>query len=107
MNLGAAIRRIEGVLNSGIAANQSIEDLARDMIEEGKRINDEDVGRNKSMAAHGGTWVVEQVKKNGGSGEGLNVMTVCNTGSLATSVSFLPSSISLISSKCDRDTELL
>lgn len=84
VNLGAAIRRIESVLN---ADNKNVEDLARDVIAESKRINNEDVGRNKLMAKHGGEWLVEQVKQKGGSGEGLNVMTVCNTGSLATSVS--------------------
>lgn len=87
VNLGAAIRRIEGVLKVGISANKNVEDLAQDVVEEGRRINDEDIGRNHSMAKHGGEWLVEQVKRKGGSGEGLNVMTVCNTGSLATSVS--------------------
>lgn len=48
----------------------------------------EDVGRNRAMAKWGGEWLVGEVKKAGGEGKGLNVMTVCNTGSLATSVSF-------------------
>lgn len=38
------------------------------------------------MSKLGGEWLVEQVKQSGGSGKGLNVLTVCNTGSLATSV---------------------
>ena len=38
------------------------------------------------MAKWGGDWLVEVVKGGGGSGDGLNVLTVCNTGSLATSV---------------------
>jgi len=55
------------------------------VIEDGKQIAAEDVGRNKAMAKWGGDWLVEQVKGRGGSGEGLNVLMVCNTGSLATS----------------------
>ena len=38
------------------------------------------------MARWGGDWLVEVVKGGGDSGDGLNVLTVCNTGSLATSV---------------------
>ncbi len=38
------------------------------------------------MSKWGGEWLVERVKGDGGSGAELNVMTVCNTGSLATSV---------------------
>jgi methylthioribose-1-phosphate isomerase len=87
VNLGVATRRIEGVLNAAIAANKSVEKIAQDVIEEGRRVNDEDVGRNKSMAKWGGEWLIEQVKAQGGTQERLNVMTVCNTGSLATSVS--------------------
>jgi methylthioribose-1-phosphate isomerase len=34
----------------------------------------------------GGDWLIEQVKQNGGTAKELNVLTVCNTGSLATSV---------------------
>lgn len=51
-----------------------------------KKIDAEDVGRNKLMSKWGGEWLVERVKNQGGSGTDLNVMTVCNTGSLATSV---------------------
>lgn len=61
--------------------------IARGVIEEGKRIEREDVLRNREMAKWGAEWLVEEVKRKGGSGEKLNVMTVCNTGSLATSVS--------------------
>jgi methylthioribose-1-phosphate isomerase len=64
--------------------------IAEDLIEDGNQIAAEDVGRNKAMAKWGGDWLVEQVKGEGGSGEGLNVLTVCNTGSLATSVRSVP-----------------
>lgn len=60
----------------------------QDLIMEGRLVADEDVGRNKAMAKWGGDWLVDRLKKNGEPGNGLNVLTVCNTGSLATSVSF-------------------
>ena len=63
--------------------------IAQDLIADGKLVADEDVGRNKEMSKWGGEWLAETVKKAGGLGTGLNVLTVCNTGSLATSVRFL------------------
>jgi methylthioribose-1-phosphate isomerase len=39
------------------------------------------------MAKRGGEWLADHVKEQGSTGDGLNVLTVCNTGSLATSVS--------------------
>lgn len=85
VNLGAATRRLTKTLNNGIAAGKVVTELAHDLIKEGRLVADEDVDRNKAMAKWGGEWLIEQVKKNGESGEGLNVLTVCNTGSLATS----------------------
>lgn len=52
---------------------------AQALIAEARAVADEDVGRNKEMAKHGGDWLLSQVKD---SGESLNVLTVCNTGSL-------------------------
>ena len=62
------------------------------MIKEGKLVADEDVGRNKGMSRWGAEWLErewsEGVRDGVRRGEGgLNVLTVCNTGSLATSVS--------------------
>ncbi|KAI0081322.1 Methylthioribose-1-phosphate isomerase [Panus rudis PR-1116 ss-1] len=85
VNLGAAIRRLQKTLQAGLDSGKDAKAIAEDLISEGKKIDDEDVDRNKKMAKWGGEWLVEQVKKQGKSGEGLNVMTVCNTGSLATS----------------------
>ncbi|TFK54152.1 putative translation initiation factor [Heliocybe sulcata] len=85
VNLGAATRRLTKTLNSAIAEGKEVRAVVEDLIAEGKAVADEDVGRNKQMSKNGGEWLIEQVKKRGGSGEGLNVMTVCNTGSLATS----------------------
>ena len=86
VNLGTAIRRLKKVLEGSASAGKDVHTITRDLIAEAHLIADEDVGRNKEMSKFGGEWLVEQIKGSGGSGEGLNVLTVCNTGSLATSV---------------------
>ncbi|KAF8502272.1 putative translation initiation factor aIF-2BI/5-methylthioribose-1-phosphate isomerase [Russula emetica] len=85
VNLGAATRRLSRTLQSSFRSGKGAGAIAEDLIEDGKQIATEDVGRNKAMAKWGGDWLVEQVKGEGDSGDGLNVLTVCNTGSLATS----------------------
>lgn len=93
VNLGAATRRLENTLQAGIDADHAPEDIAAALVKEGRLIADEDVGRNREMSKHGAEWLVQRVVAAGGEGTGLNVMTVCNTGSLATSVrppAFLP-----------------
>ncbi|KAI0328605.1 eukaryotic translation initiation factor 2B [Cubamyces sp. BRFM 1775] len=85
VNLGAATRRLSKKLQASIDAGKDPRAIAQDLIAEAKEIDAEDVGRNKEMSKHGGEWLIERVKSQGGSGESLNVMTVCNTGSLATS----------------------
>jgi methylthioribose-1-phosphate isomerase len=86
VNLGAATRRLSRTLQSSLRAGKDARAIAEDLAEDGKQVAAEDVGRNKAMAKWGGDWLVEKVKGGGGSGDGLNVLTVCNTGSLATSV---------------------
>lgn len=89
MNLGAATRRLTATLNRSISQGKTTRSIAQDLIDEGKAIADEDVGRNKAMSKWGGDWLFDRVKSRGESAEkGLNVLTVCNTGSLATSVSW-------------------
>ncbi|KAI0358416.1 eukaryotic translation initiation factor 2B [Trametes cingulata] len=85
VNLGAATRRLSKTLQASINAGKDPRAIARDLVAEAKEIDAEDVGRNKQMSQWGGEWLVERVKSLGGSGTNLNVMTVCNTGSLATS----------------------
>jgi methylthioribose-1-phosphate isomerase len=89
VNLGAAIRRLKAVLQSSTGTGKSARLLATDLISEAKLIADEDFDRNKKMSEHGGEWLAELDRGSGGSGQGLNVLTVCNTGSLATSVWYL------------------
>lgn len=81
-----ATRRLKHTLQTGIDAGKDARAIAQDLIQEGREIDAEDVSRNKRMSKWGGDWLVEQVKAKGNSPESLNVMTVCNTGSLATSV---------------------
>lgn len=94
MNLGAATRRLQNTLQAGLDADHSAADIAGALIKEGRLVADEDFGRNRDMAKHGAEWLVERVQAQGGEGTGLNVMTVCNTGSLATSVRTLVSAFS-------------
>ncbi|KAJ7680572.1 Methylthioribose-1-phosphate isomerase [Mycena polygramma] len=85
VNLGAATRRLTANLDASIAAGKTGQEVCTDLIAEAHKVADEDVGRNKKMSQWGGDWLVDVVKQNGGMGSELNVMTVCNTGSLATS----------------------
>ncbi|KAJ6625456.1 Methylthioribose-1-phosphate isomerase [Mycena sp. CBHHK59/15] len=85
VNLGAATRRLTATLDASIAAGKDARAMCEDLIAEGHKVADEDVGRNKKMSQWGGDWLVDVVKQNGGTGTELNVLTVCNTGSLATS----------------------
>ncbi|OCH95130.1 Methylthioribose-1-phosphate isomerase [Obba rivulosa] len=85
VNLGAATRRLARTLRASVEAGKDARAVAEDLIAEGRTIDDEDVIRNKEMARWGGEWLVDRHKQRGLSGGDLNVMTVCNTGSLATS----------------------
>ncbi|ETW80868.1 hypothetical protein HETIRDRAFT_440508 [Heterobasidion irregulare TC 32-1] len=85
VNLGAATRRLYRAFQAAVQAGKDVRAVAQVLVDEGRKVADEDVGRNKEMAKWGGEWLVKQVKEKGETGEGLNVLTVCNTGSLATS----------------------
>ncbi|KIP04206.1 hypothetical protein PHLGIDRAFT_129654 [Phlebiopsis gigantea 11061_1 CR5-6] len=85
VNLGAATRRLTKTLQAGLDAGKDTRTVAHDLIAEGKAIDNEDVSRNRLMSKNGAEWLLEEVAKKGGQAEGLHVMTVCNTGSLATS----------------------
>jgi methylthioribose-1-phosphate isomerase len=87
VNLGAATRRLSRTLRASLNEGKDARAIAEDLVEDGRQIAAEDVGRNKAMAKWGGEWLVEEVRRDkGGLGDGLNMLTVCNTGSLATSV---------------------
>jgi methylthioribose-1-phosphate isomerase len=89
VNLGQAMRRLRRVLDENLAAHKDIRGVVQDLVATAHAVADEDVGRNRAMAKHGAEWLLERVEKAEGSKRKLRVMTVCNTGSLATSVSAL------------------
>ncbi|KAG6903099.1 S-methyl-5-thioribose-1-phosphate isomerase [Termitomyces sp. Mi166 len=84
VNLGAATRRLRNTLTSSLTSGGDVQSIVKALIAEGHLIADEDVGRNKEMSKWGGDWLLSHVGPDKSAG-GLNVMTVCNTGSLATS----------------------
>lgn len=94
VNLGAAITRLQGVLAAGRAEARkgptdeqtSLAITVKNLIAEGRAVADEDVGRNKIMGQLGADWILRKAEENHQDiTEGLNILTVCNTGSLATS----------------------
>lgn len=87
VNLGAALGQIIKVLDAGVESNAPVQQIAQEVIATGRAVHEIDLGQNRAMGKWGGDWIVEAVKKSSGTGEELNLMTVCNTGSLATSVS--------------------
>ncbi|KAG2015385.1 translation initiation factor 2B subunit I family protein [Coprinopsis cinerea AmutBmut pab1-1] len=83
VNLGNATKRLSKLIDDSIAANEAPKSIVHSLIEDAKLIADEDVGRNKAMAKWGGDWLIKRVQPS--TPKSLNVLTVCNTGSLATS----------------------
>lgn len=77
------MKRLAKVLENGKTQSKNAFEVAEEVVKEGRLIADEDVGRNKEMAREGAEWLVKEV--GGADGIKLNVLTVCNTGSLATS----------------------
>ncbi|EKM54505.1 uncharacterized protein PHACADRAFT_162899 [Phanerochaete carnosa HHB-10118-sp] len=85
VNLSAATRRLTSTLQAGVASGKDARSIAQSLVAEGKAIDDEDVSRNREMSRRGAEWLLEQVAKKGKLPAELQLMTVCNTGSLATS----------------------
>ncbi|GJE92196.1 methylthioribose-1-phosphate isomerase [Phanerochaete sordida] len=85
VNLGEATRRLSRTLQAGVAAGKDARAIAAEVAATGKLIDAEDVVRNKRMSRHGAEWLLAQVAQKGAAPAALQVMTVCNTGSLATS----------------------
>lgn len=86
VNLGAAVRRLKNRLQESTAHKTDAAAIVKDLISEANAVADEDVDRNKVMSRWGGDWIVQRVRDKGETGDAINVLTVCNTGSLATSV---------------------
>jgi methylthioribose-1-phosphate isomerase len=87
VNLSQAMRRLRAVLDDGVAAGTDARAIAAELVATGRLVAAEDYGRNREMARHGAEWLLARIERLEGKRRKLNVMTVCNTGSLATSVS--------------------
>ncbi|KAG1715741.1 hypothetical protein ID866_1409 [Astraeus odoratus] len=83
VNLGAATRRIARKLQSSKDVGNDAITIAHELVAEARLVSDEDYARNVKMSENGGRWLarIHALQPN----ERLNVLTVCNTGSLATS----------------------
>jgi methylthioribose-1-phosphate isomerase len=87
VNLSAATTRLARTLHS-LSQETDIKFVARQLIAEGWEIANEDIGRNIEMSKHGAEWLLQHYQHSKGDDLRLNVLTVCNTGSLATSVGY-------------------
>ncbi|KAH8925006.1 putative translation initiation factor [Atractiella rhizophila] len=83
VNLQEALSRIAAVST----AEKSVSELVEDVIEVCITVWEEDLERCWKMGEVGGTWLLEKLESEGRieKGDKIAVLTVCNTGSLATS----------------------
>ncbi|ODO10277.1 methylthioribose-1-phosphate isomerase [Cryptococcus amylolentus CBS 6273] len=82
VNLGEAMDRIRAVLKDAEAKKLSAGEIVEQVKKVCGDVHDEDLERNMEMGRLGAEWLW---KKRGAGKKGLKVITVCNTGSLATS----------------------
>ena len=88
VNLREAMHRLQAVSVADEPKDPPAK--AQKILEAAELVWAEDVARNVLIGDHGAQWLVEKLEREGSvqAGEKINVLTVCNTGSLATSVSF-------------------
>lgn len=79
VNLSEAMNRIRGVLESTSSDAQKLVEAVKEAC---FAVHSEDMERNRTMGRLGAEWLWKQ---RGEAKKGLKVITVCNTGSLATS----------------------
>ncbi|WWD19519.1 methylthioribose-1-phosphate isomerase [Kwoniella shandongensis] len=83
VNLGEAMDRIRAILKKAESEGKTTEEIVETIKTVCGNVHEEDLERNKEMGRLGAEWLW---KKRGGNGKkALKVVTVCNTGSLATS----------------------
>ena len=86
VNLGEAMDRIRALLKEGSSGSGEAE--AKELVQKVKdvctAVHGDDLERCKTMGRLGAEWLWN---KRGAGKKGLKLVTVCNTGSLATSVS--------------------
>ena len=84
VNLSEALNRLRQILSEGEKSKDSGDEVKEKVREACKAVHGEDLARCMKMGKIGADWLWA---KRGNGKKGLKVITVCNTGSLATSVS--------------------
>lgn len=99
VNLREALSRIESSAKTVVEQEQAdAKTLAKKVIEVAVGVFEEDKERCEKIGKNGADWILEKLEREGQieKGERINVLTVCNTGSLATSVCTLLFSLILL-----------
>lgn len=88
VNLREAMHRLQDI--AAATEPQDTRERAKKIVEAAELVWTEDVERNRTIGDNGARWLLERLERQGAiqQGEQINVLTVCNTGSLATSVSW-------------------
>ena len=84
VNLGTAVRRLKNKIDKGIGEAKEPRVIAQEVVAEARAVHDEDLQRNKDMAKWAADWILNHHNIQ----SDVNILTVCNTGSLATSVRY-------------------
>lgn len=92
MNLLEALTRIENEANDAVKQGATAEEVAARVVDVAIGVWSEDKERNKRIGDNGAAWILEKLEREGtiAKGDKIAVLTVCNTGSLATSVRCFP-----------------
>ncbi|GAA5919338.1 hypothetical protein JCM5296_001705 [Sporobolomyces johnsonii] len=87
VNLREALSRIEAAARASVDSGATAPELANKVVEVAVGVWEEDKERCERIGKNGAEWILEKLEREGSieKGEKLNVLTVCNTGSLATS----------------------
>lgn len=85
VNLREAMHRLQHIVQA--SEPQDTRERAQKIVDAAELVWTEDVERNQSIGDNGAKWLMDRLEKQGAieAGESINVLTVCNTGSLATS----------------------
>jgi len=89
VNLFKAMDELEGIINEATKASRNDQsvtaaDVYAAYIEAAEAMLDADVSANKSIGEHGADAILKSMEANGAGSRGAKILTICNTGSLAT-----------------------
>lgn len=87
VNLLESINRINSAARLAVQEEKSAVETIKVIIQVAIGVWSEDKARNKRIGDNGAEWILEKLEREGSivKGEKISVLTVCNTGSLATS----------------------